>query len=754
MQMKRSYQQNSVRQWLSVAVLVALLISSLPGSLLAREDEKANAQEEPIDILLGEYVQQQAAKGDVNAYVVYLPEAGDYMISPDDKEAAASFSAAILDGEGAVVYEGPLDMDAVALEAGEYTIEVTALDDDFLSFFVLGVIGGMTDSERSPGKLYPGSIYAEENVSETRYATINLPDLSYPQEVLLFFQAGEGDSFSIAVSGGSVSEYANSDDVEMVRFYSEGGSYSLEVDPQERRSEFTVIVFLAGMPVQLELDGTLDATLTADADTQIFHLYLDDVYDDVTVTLTPADDAEAELSMSVVDRYEESLFYVYGEIQDDGSLTASTGPLLPGDYYVVVTSYDGIETNYTVSAEGTPGAPMIGLELDEAAAGTLEEGGVQYYRLDGVAAGTFVRIVLSSEAEGDFDLYVGMAQPLDQWSSTSTGANEEVILVAPGDGVYYIKVSSYSGAGDYELAAEEVTDVGLINANELILQSIEEDGFIVYGFAIDEPGQLLSVLLASQNAADLDLSVVHYNDRGARVHDLSSASAGSSEIVSQAAADVGIYEARVKAYGEGGDFGLLVRVESPASLLGGLGASEETTILTDDFSDPDSGWAVDDEGNYGYVEDVYVITSEPGVYRWVLQDDESYTDIAVEADVALLSGDPNAYAGLLCRATEDGYFYVDISPAGDFSIGQAVGEEIVTLAEWTESSAIDSAEGAVNRLRLECVGDTISAYVNGELLESVEVEAAAGGFGLEAGNPESASEVAVFGFDNLVVTEP
>ncbi len=585
------------RQWLSALMLVALLLSVLPGSLLAREAERVTTQEDATAILLGEYVQQEAAQGDVFTFVIYLPDEGDYMISPDDDEAAQNFEAAIFDAEGEAVYEGPLAMEAVALEAGEYTIEVTALDDGFLSFFVLGMIGGMSDSERSPGKLYPGSVYTEAGVNDTRYATVNIPDLGYPQEVLLYFTAGEDDTFSLSVEGESVSKYASSDEVDMVRFYSEGGEYSLTVEPSDRRSEFTAIVFLAGAPVQLELDGEIEATLASDADTQIFHIRLDDVYDDVTVTLTPGEDSEAEFSMSVVDRYAGGNYYVYSDTQDDGSLSASTGALLPGDYYVVVTSYDGVDAGYTLSAEGTPGAPILSLELDTASEGTLEEGGVQYYRLDGVEAGTFLRITLSSDAEeSDFDLHVGMAQPLDQWSSTATGPNEEVILVAPGDGTYYIQLSSYSGSGDYEVLAEEIAGVGLIDANELISQSIDEDGYIVYGFAIDEPGQLLSVLLASLDAADLDLSVMHFSPSGTRVHDLSSISSGSAEIVSQASADTGIYEVRVRAYGAGGDFGLLVRVEDPASLLSGPSEDQATVLLTDDFSDPDSGWAIDEGG--------------------------------------------------------------------------------------------------------------------------------------------------------------
>lgn len=752
------------KRLLSILLLAALLFGALPGSLLARESETVAAQEDATELLLGEYVQQPAAAGDVFAYSIYLPEEGEYMISPDDEEAAVNFSAVIYDEAGEAVYEGPLTMEPVLLSGGQYTIEVTAEADGFLSFFTLGMIGTMSDDDRSPGKLYNGSVYSEEDVSEGRYATITIPDVGYPQEVLFYFQAGDGDSFYISLQGGeNVSKYVNSDDMDMVRFYSQGGEYTLTVEPSDRRSSFTAIVFLAGAPVEVALDGEVEATLSEDTDTQVFRFGVDDVYDDVTITLTPTEENEAELYMAVVDRYTNGNFYIYGETQDDGSITASTGALLPGEYYIIVNSYDGLEATYTLGAVGEPGAPMQDLSFDEAVEGTLEDGSSHYFRLEGVEPGTFVRVTLASDAEdADFDLHVGMAQPLNQWSSTATGPNEEVILIAPTDGTYYVQVLSYSGSGDYELAVEEISGVGMIDTNELLLQTIGDDSFIVYGFEIDEPGRLLSVLLVSLDASDLDLSVVHYGPNGVRVHDLSSASTGSSEIVSQAAAETGIYEVRVRSFGEGGDFGLLVRVDDPAALLGASGgqsSSNASPVFTagasDDFSDPESGWPVDEEaGAYGYADGVFQITVDPDVYRWVLKDADVYEDISLEVDVTLAAGGADAYAGLICRSTEDGYFYTDISPAGDFTIGQISGGDVNVLADWTESDAIDTSEGAVNLLRMDCIGDTITAYVNGELLGTVDVEAAAGGYGFEAGNLESASEAAIFHFDNLLLSQP
>ncbi len=768
MRNSRSTTQTTARRWLSTLVLTALLFSLLSGTILAKTDgtvpaknvHKNVAQEDATPILLGEYVQQVASKDDLFTFSVYLPEEGDYVISPDDAEAAKAFSASISDDQGQSVYDGALAMEAVTLAAGNYTIVVTALEDGNLSFFVLGNIGGMSSSERSPGKLYPGSIYYEADVSDTRYATLTIPDSSYPQEVLLYIEAGKDDTFYVSVDG---DDYAyrdvNGDKSEMLRFYSEGGQFTITVTPSDRRSEFTAIVFLAGAPVKLELGGELDATLSADTDTQIFQMHIDDVYDDVQVTLTPAEGTTASLSIVVVDHYQNGTFYVSGDTQADDSIVASTDALLPGDYYVVVTSYDGVEANYLLSAEGTPGAPMVPLSIGEPAEGTLDDGGIQYYRLDGVAAGTFLRITLASDAtDSDFDLNVGMAQPLEQWTSASTGANEEVILIAPNDGRYYVKVSSYSGDGDYTLDVEEITGVGLISTNKIVPETVVDDGYVVFGFEIEEPGQLLSVLLASDEASDLDLSVVHFGANGERIHDLTSAFVGSSEIVSQAAADPGIYEARVRAYGQGGSFALLVRVEDPASLLGGTSQSSQSegeVLLTDDFSDPESGWAVDVEnGGYVYADDAYQITVDPNQYQAVMQNDTAYSDISLEIEATQTAGDPEGYAGLVCRSSADSYLYLDVSPAGDYAIGQLIGDNSTILVDWTSDDAIDTTEGAVNTLRLDCIGTTITAYANGVLLNSATVEEGEGGFGFEAGNTKAATDPAIFIFDNLVVSQP
>lgn len=54
MQSQPTSKQKPFRQWLSILLLLALLLTALPGTLLAGEEAKPSAQEEAVPILLGE----------------------------------------------------------------------------------------------------------------------------------------------------------------------------------------------------------------------------------------------------------------------------------------------------------------------------------------------------------------------------------------------------------------------------------------------------------------------------------------------------------------------------------------------------------------------------------------------------------------------------------------------------------------------------------------------------------------------------
>jgi hypothetical protein len=555
--------------WIRILLALIFVLSPLSAQAAGQASISAQQDSDYKPILLGEYVQREMLADEVAGYAIFVPESGLYMVTPDDEVAAESFDIVIYDEADEIVFEGML-LDAVELEleSGAYILEITAAYDDLLSFFFLGMIGTMSDSDREPGNLYPGSLYIEERINEERYATLSIPALGYPIQVLIYTSGGEEDVFSVSAEGDDIGyRYTYTSDSDLLSFWSEGGDYLITVQPQERRSELSLVIFISGQPKALSFDEPLEASLVVGNDMLIYELVLDTFYDEVTVELEGTSE-EGDLQLMVVDSLysAEQSYYSY---EDDGVQLVEMENLFPGVYYVMVSRYSiEDESGYILTAGGEEGEPLTRLESGEAAAGEIVSGQQIYYEFEVSQPGAMITVDLSSDVEeADFDLAVGLSLQSLPWSSATSGPNERVTFMAPAAGLYYVEVNSYSGEGAYELTAEE-GDLALeVFTGEVTEGSVEDDGTVSYRLAIDEPGQILTVLLVGSGETDLDLYVTLYGVDGESLSGLSSTTFGSTEIVAQAGASAGVYEVSIRAYGAGDDFRLLARVEDAEELL-------------------------------------------------------------------------------------------------------------------------------------------------------------------------------------------
>lgn len=550
--------------------ILAVLVLALASFAVVLTPSAALAQgADEQEILLGEYVQAEMAEGDVATYAFYVPEGGLYMITSDDDVAAEAFAVVVYDEAENVIFEGALlDATEMELSEGSNFVEVTAVADGTLGMFVLGMIGTMSESDRDPGKLYPGSLYMEERVSESRYATLSVPSSGYPQQVLLYIDAVSPDVFTVSAEGEDIGyRYSYSDESNLLGFWTEGGDYLITIEPWERRSDFSLIVFLSGVPVTLEIDETIENSLVSGNDTLVYELELDTFYDEVIVELEGGDE-DNPLYVSVVDSLYNPVQEFYPE-EDDGIQYVYMDGILPGTYYVVVYRYGTSgDVPFALYAEATEGEPLTQLVSGETTEGELASESSVYFQFEVSEAGALVEVDLTSDIEGaDFDLAVGMSLQNLPWSSASLGVNESVNFMAPVAGTYYVQVTSYSGEGPFAVTATQGDLATELITGEVTLGSVDDDSSTVYRLQVDEPGQILTVLLVGGEESDLDLSVNLYGEAGDMINGLSSASLGSAEIVAQAATAPGIYEVLVRSYGPGDEFRLLARLESAEELL-------------------------------------------------------------------------------------------------------------------------------------------------------------------------------------------
>lgn len=178
-------------------------------------------------------------------------------------------------------------------------------------------------------------------------------------------------------------------------------------------------------------------------------------------------------------------------------------------------------------------------------------------------------------------------------------------------------------------------------------------------------------------------------------------------------------------------------------------------LYQETFADNTSGWdrVKNDGGIMDYDSGGYrILVRQPGLNFWSTPG-RNFSDVRVEADVTKLNGPDENRTGLICRYQHGDYYFFIISNDGYYAIGKFVRGQIFLLgqSEMQKSDLIQS--GSVNHLRADCIGETLSFYVNNTQVASTQdTDLATGGVGVLAGSFEEPG-VDVF-FQNFVVIQP
>lgn len=179
-------------------------------------------------------------------------------------------------------------------------------------------------------------------------------------------------------------------------------------------------------------------------------------------------------------------------------------------------------------------------------------------------------------------------------------------------------------------------------------------------------------------------------------------------------------------------------------------------LFKDDFSSRASGWDHTKyaEGIMDYDAGGYrILVNALQVNFWATPQ-KDFSDVRIEADAGKLAGPDENRIGLICRFNgEDYYFFIlssdGYSGLGIFSKGEAtlLGQTEMQYSEKIKTGA------AVNHLRADCNGDTLTFYVNGfKIAEVHDSTLTRGDVGLLAGTFDQPGVDVIF--DNFVVIKP
>jgi hypothetical protein len=260
----------------------------------------------------------------------------------------------------------------------------------------------------------------------------------------------------------------------------------------------------------------------------------------------------------------------------EGETTLEARDLAAGVYYLSVESAAPAtaDLTYSLRATGVAGPVVSSLAAGAPVEDAFAADGVTHYFEFPVArAGSLVTVTLETEAA--LDLAVASPGTGNAWRNalpeagsapTATLRSPQIQFVAPARGPYRAEVSGGQAGDAFTILFDEGELAPVLPPGEAAWGGVDARERVLYRLAIDEPDQLLTVVLTGAAGSDLDLAVTGYDTDGTVVHRLASSGSGSSAAVSLAAAPPGLYEVAVDGGATGGDYFVLARLEEPAAL--------------------------------------------------------------------------------------------------------------------------------------------------------------------------------------------
>jgi len=179
-------------------------------------------------------------------------------------------------------------------------------------------------------------------------------------------------------------------------------------------------------------------------------------------------------------------------------------------------------------------------------------------------------------------------------------------------------------------------------------------------------------------------------------------------------------------------------------------------LYEDDFASPATGWVrvKNDGGIMDYDGGGYrILVTARDANVWSTPHRE-FSDARVEVDAGKLGGPDANRIGLICRSDGASHYFFIIGSDGYYGLGIFTGGKAALLGQSTMQPGKEIVTGtAINHLRLDCNGNSLTGYINGVQVAQVRDQTLTRGeAGVLAGTFDEPGADIVF--DNFVVLQP
>jgi hypothetical protein len=166
----------------------------------------------------------------------------------------------------------------------------------------------------------------------------------------------------------------------------------------------------------------------------------------------------------------------------------------------------------------------------------------------------------------------------------------------------------------------------------------------------------------------------------------------------------------------------------------GTAAQSGSVIFHDDFSNPSSGWdrTTNSDGSTDYANGGYrILVNTVNLGVWANPNQTLPKDVRIEVDASKSAGPDNNAFGIICRYTDtDNFYKFIITSDGYAGISKLINGTltVISSADGKIQTVNNINQGsASNHIRADCIGSTLTLYVNGNQVATASDSSLSGG---------------------------
>ncbi len=198
-------------------------------------------------------------------------------------------------------------------------------------------------------------------------------------------------------------------------------------------------------------------------------------------------------------------------------------------------------------------------------------------------------------------------------------------------------------------------------------------------------------------------------------------------------------------------------VPRTTSMVKGKEAEQGSVLFADDFSKTPNGWGTGDQGGgvIEYLDGGLHFQVENANFDFWSVAGKNYHNVQIEVDALKRGGPDNNHFGIICRYVDrNNFYFLVVSSDGYYGAAKLKDGRysMIGMDQLLYSDVIHSGQ-ATNHLRVDCVDEALSLYVNGlELVKVRDADFLSGDVGLIAGAYQEKGVDILF--DQFVVKAP